>query len=144
MLRQFFPPEPTSGAGVGFGTKGDKEAADAINLRCCEAILTDLIGEFDKGFEISGRGALVINLQTGANNPHFYALAEAEADYDTALAAGQAVADTFKKVVEAINSHNPNQAALILLIDNSRLQLLPVDRDFPATGIKELMEAAAA
>jgi hypothetical protein len=144
LLRAFFPEEPTSGAGVGFGTKGDKEAADAINLRCCEAILTDLIGEFDKGLSENGRGVLVINLQTGAKNPHFYALADAEADYDQAFASGDIFQAKLKEVVSTINSHNPNQAALFLLIDNSRFQLLPVGRDYPATGIKHLMEEAQA
>jgi hypothetical protein len=142
MLRLFFPPEPTVGAGVGFGTAGDKEAADAINVRCCEAILTDLIGEFDKGFDGNGRGALVINLQAAAKDPHFYALLDAEIDYDRALASGCPMVGLLKEVVEAMGSHNPNQAALFLLIDNSRFQLLPVPRDFPATGIEELMKAA--
>lgn len=143
MLRAFFPPPPTSGPGVGFSTKGDKEAADAINLRVCEAIITDLIGEFDKGFATHGRGALVINLQTGAKNPHFYSLGDAELDHDAARSAGDAsTAGALADLVDQLFSHNPHKAALFLLIDNSRFQLLPIDREYPAAALQQMLKEA--
>jgi hypothetical protein len=141
LLRLFFPPAPTSGAGVGFSTKGDAEAADELNLRACEAILVDLIGEFDKCFEEEGRGILIINLQIKDRQTHYYSLQDAERDYAAAYDNNEecaAIAD----MVQAIRDFNPARAALLAIVDYTKLQVFPVDREFPAKEI-ERMQAAA-
>ena len=54
------------------------------------------------------------------------------------------IAKSIREVIESIDSHNTEKAALIMLVDNSRLSVFPLDRDNPAQGIKAMMEEFSA
>ena len=124
------------------GSKGDREAAIGINTRACEAILGDMIGNFDKGFAAYGPGVLNIRLSNDTSKTSEYVtLQEIEADAQLARKYGDDdIAASMEDVAKTIDGFNTNKAALLLLVDNSGFRLLPVDRDNPAGVLKAIME----
>ena len=137
LVSKMFPELRTSG-----GSKGDKEAAIGINTRACEAILGDMIGNYDKGFNAYGPGVLNIRLSKDATKTSEYiTLSEISADAELATKHGDTeIAESMGDVASIVEGFNPNKAALLLLVDNSGFRLLPVDRDNPASTIAAVME----
>ena len=124
------------------GSKGDKEAAIGINTRACEAILGDMIGNFDKGYAAHGPGVLNIRLSNDSSKTSEYiTLQEIETDAQLARKWGDDnIASSMDDVAKKVDGFNVNKAALLLLVDNSGFRLLPLDRDNPAGTITALME----
>ena len=124
------------------GSKGDREAAIGINTRACEAILGDLIGNYDKGFAAYGPGVLNVRLSNdNSKTSEYIGLDEIRADAELARKWGDDdIADSMDDVIKEVDGFNPNKAALLLLVDNSGFRLLPLDREDPAGTITSIME----
>ena len=137
LLTKMFPELRTTE-----GSKGDKEAAIGINTRACEAILGDMIGNYDKGFAAFGPGVLNVRLSKDTSKTSEYiTLSEIIADADLATQHGDTdIASAMTDVAKTVESFNPNKAGLVLLVDNSGFRLLPVDRDNPASTLVSMME----
>lgn len=137
LVAKMFPELRTSG-----GSKGDKEAAIGINTRACEAILGDMIGNYDKGLAAFGPGVLNVRLSKDQSKTSEYiTLSEITADADLASKHGDTdISQAMHDVAIFCENFNPNKAALLLLVDNSGFRLLPVDRDNPASTIVAVME----
>lgn len=136
LLHRFFPELRQS------GSKGDKEQALSYSALSCEVILADLLRLFDQGLKAHGRGALTLRLQQGQHSSAYVSLADFQADLEQAQRQqADAMADFLSEVVRTIEATNLERAGLLLLIDNSGAQLFPVDRERPAGGLRDLMEA---
>ena len=123
---------------------GDTEAAIALNVRACEAVLADLIDLYDKGLDTFGPGLLAIRLRKGAPDSTYLTSGELEGDLSAAESSGDTqTAGFLRSVVDAIDSHNVNKAALVMLLDNSRGQVLPIARHYPASSIGAMLEEVA-
>ena len=124
------------------GSKADREAAIGINTRACEAILQDMIGNFDKGFAVYGPGVLNVRLSHDQSKTSEYVTAdEINADIELARKHNDTdIAEAMGDVAAIIDGFNFNKAVLLLLVDNSGFRLLPVDRDDPAGIITTIME----
>jgi hypothetical protein len=124
------------------GSKGDREAAIGINTRACEAILQDMIGNFDKGFEEYGPGVLNVRLSNDKSKTSEYVTqSEINADIELARKHGDNdIAEAMGDVAAVVDGFNFNKAVLLLLVDNSGFRLLPVSRDNPAEIITTIME----
>ncbi|MEB3320470.1 MAG: hypothetical protein VKI63_05980 [Cyanobium sp.] len=139
LLLRFFP-EIKEG-----GTSGDTEGSIALNVRACEAILTDLIGLYDDGHQESGPGILVLRLHKEGKHSGYLQLLDIEADLSLARTAGDKDLERFlNEALDAIRRHNPNQAALVALVDNTRAQVIPIARDYPAGSIQAMFEEVTA
>lgn len=122
----------------------DTEGAIALNVRACEAVLSDLIDLYDEGLELHGHGILVLRLHEGAKHSGFLTLDEMRADLKDAQKHGNIGAATFfQEVIDAIEGHNHSAAALVALVDNSRSQVIPIDREYPARAIQAMLKEAA-
>jgi hypothetical protein len=137
LIKKFFPELDKAK-----GSLGDKEAAIGINTRATEAILQDFIGNYDKGYNQLGPGALAIRLAKDAasNDAEYLTLQDLEEDARLAAKNGDTdLQSTLEAVVSYIIAFNPNKAALLMLVD-SGLRMFPIDRDKPASAITALME----
>lgn len=137
LLEKFFPELKKAS-----GSIGDKEAAIGINTRATEAILQDFIGNYDKGFNQLGPGALAIRLAKDAasNDAEYLTLQDLEEDARLAAKNGDVdLQSSLEAVVSYIIAFNPNKAALLMLVD-SGLRMFPIDRDSPASSITSMME----
>jgi hypothetical protein len=136
MIRRFFQELGQTAPG------GETEAAIEINTRACEAILVDLIQEFDKHHAQQGEGALVLRLAGDEPSAHYVPLEDFCQDLIEAEEAGNSEASPFmREVIRSIKTTNTNEKVLILLIDRSQATLLPVPREYPAGGIRDLQQS---
>lgn len=135
MIRRFFQELGQTAPGA------ETEAAIEINTRACEAILADLIAEFDKHHAEQGEGALVLRLSGQEPSARFAPLEDFCRDLIDAEEADSGHSPFLREVVRTIKTTNTNEKVLILLIDNSQATLLPVPREYPARGIQELQQA---
>ena len=139
LLSRFFPEikEKVS--------KADKEQAIAYNTLACEVVLADLLRLYDKGLAQHGPGALCVRLQHGANESAYLAISDLRADQDQARAAGDTgIESSMKAIIDELERINPEKAGLVLMVDNSSIQLFPIDRDCPARSVQALLEEFAA
>jgi hypothetical protein len=139
LLQRFFPELQQQR-----GSAGDRQAAITYNTLACEAVLADQLRLFDAGHRRLGPGALAVRLQAGQPASTYLPLADLQADRDQARAAGDRATETFlSEVLEAIGRLDPDQVGLVLLIDNSRAQLLPIPRAYPARAIETMLQELA-
>lgn len=139
LLSRFFPEikEKVS--------KADKEQSIAYNTLACEVVLADLLRLYDKGLSQHGVGALCVRLHKGANESAYLAISDLRADQEQARLAGDTGIETsMKAMVDEIERINPEKAGLVLMVDNSSIQLFPIDREFPARSVQALLEEFAA
>lgn len=126
-------------------TKADKEQSIAYNTLACEVVLADLLRLYDKGFLAQGPGTLCVRLHKGAGESSYLALSDLRADQDQARAAGESgIESSMKAMIDEIERINPEKAGLVLMVDNSSIQLFPIDRDYPARSVQALLEEFAA
>jgi hypothetical protein len=139
LLSRFFPEikEKTS--------KADKEQAIAYNTLACEVVLADLLRLYDKGLATHGPGALCVRLHQGAGESAYLSVADLRADQQQARASGDSgIEESMRTMIEEIQRINPEKAGLVLMVDNSSIQLFPIDRDYPARSVEALLEEFAA
>lgn len=136
LLAKFFPEMQQS-----MGSSGDREASIRFNTLACEAILQDQINLFDRGRQRLGPGVLVNRLQKGSTRSDYITQDDLQADRDQASKDGLGgLARTLDAVLEQIESVDVKRFALVLLIDNSSMRLLPIDRAKPSGDIQALIE----
>lgn len=134
LLSKFFPD-------LGIGRHGENEAAVKLNTLAAEAILADMINLYDKGFTNYGLGCLCIRLHNDAKESEFLPLRDLQADLDLAVTSGHAAMETMlSQVIEQIETLNPDQCAVVMLCDNTTVQLFPIDREYPAKTIQAMLE----
>lgn len=138
LLAKFFPEMREDSIGA------DREASIRFNSLACEAILQDQINLFDRGTQQLGKGVLAVRINKDATCSDFVALEDLQADLELATTAGDsAIRETLDAVIKQIDTIDPLRYALILLIDNSGMRLIPVDRKKPAGDIRALLEEFA-
>lgn len=137
LLRKFFPELGRTGTGA------ETEAAIAINTRAGEAIMSDLIGVFDREYREQGPGVLCLNLALEDRSGYYVTLDEFCADLLISDGLGQTdVSSMLKDVISTTRLNNYDEQVLVMLIDNSHASLLPIPREFPAQGLQEAQEEA--
>ncbi len=124
--------------------KANQEASKEINVRICEAIMSDLITKFDSLRSSMGDGALILKLiddkseVESQNYVNKYALeqdlVEANARQDETVV--DFVSDALKKIDKA----NFEDEICLILIDNSGASVALLPREDPAQRITEMME----
>ena len=138
LLTKFFPELQKS-----TGSIGDKDAAIAVNARACEAIIQDLIGEFDKGHRIHGPGILAIRLTRSkkVKPSGFVSLEDLRKDRELAGKCNDTdIAKALDEVITVVKNFNVKKAVALMLQDNSGFRLLPINRESPAKSIVAMME----
>lgn len=139
LLSRFFP-EIKEKSG-----KADKEQSIAYNTLACEVVLADLLRLYDKGLAAQGPGALCVRLHKGAGESAYLPVADLRADQEQARLAGDAgIESSMKSMLDEIERINPAKAGLVLMVDNSSIQLFPIDREYPARSVEALLEEFAA
>lgn len=134
MLTKFFPD-------LGKGRGSENEAAVKLNTMACEAVLADLINLYDKGFVKQGLGCLCLRLHKEADSSDYLSLQDLQDDLDIAtIFNDESMKQVFAEVIDKVESLNPDQCALVLLCDNTTLQLFPIDRNYPAKTIQSMLE----
>lgn len=122
-------------------TKADTEEQIALNTRACEVILHDHIKEFDRFYADKGPGVLCINLANKGSQAYYLTDDDIRSDLKASKGIGQEdIHDMLQAVLQQVESANFSQIVLVMLIDNSRTTLLPIPREYPASGIQELQE----
>ena len=126
--------------------KKNKEASKELNVRVCEAIISDLIGKFDSLFSYMGEGALIVKLATRhgketiqtQNYINRYSL---ERDLAEAKKAGDATVEEFmKEVLAKVQKCKFDDEIWILLLDNSGGSAAILPRDNPAKRIQTMID----
>jgi hypothetical protein len=139
LLSRFFPEIREK------ATKADKEQAIAYNTLACEVVLADLLRLFDNGFRKYGNGALCVRLHKGASESSYLALSDLKEDQQRAQDDGDTGLESFfTSVIDQIDRINPEKAGLVMLVDNSSVQLFPINREYPARSVQALLEEYAA
>lgn len=134
LLAKFFPD-------LGIGRHAENEAAIKLNTLAAEAILADMINLYDKGFANYGLGCLCIRLHKDAKDSEFLPLRDLQADLDLAHTFNDYPLQTMlTEVIEQVETLNPDQCAIVMLCDNSTVQLFPIDREYPAKTIQAMLE----
>jgi len=104
-----------------------------------------LLRLFDNGFRKYGNGALCVRLHKGASESSYLALSDLKEDQQRAQDDGDTGLESFfTSVIEQIDRINPEKAGLVMLVDNSSVQLFPIDREYPARSVQALLEEYAA
>lgn len=139
LLSRFFPEikEKTN--------KSDKEQSIAYNTLACEVVLADLLRLYDKGLAKHGPGALCVRLHKGSGESSYLPVSDLRADQEQAHQAGDSgIESSMKAMIDEIERINPEKAGLVLMVDNSSIQLFPIDREYPARSVQALLEEFAA
>jgi hypothetical protein len=125
------------------GSAADQRAALTYNTLACEVVLADQLRLFDAGRQRHGAGALAVRLQAGGHASGYVPVDDLQADREQARKDGDRATEAFlDEVLDAIGRLDPGTHGLVLLIDNSRAQLLPVPREHPASAIAAMLEDA--
>ena len=123
----------------------NKDASKELNVRICEAIISDLIGKFDSLFSYMGEGALIVKLASLHGKPQIQTqnfinrfsleqdLKEAEKTGDTT------VIEFLKDVLDKVTKCQFDEEICILLLDNSGGSAAVIPRDNPAKRIQTMM-----
>lgn len=139
LLSRFFPEIKEK------SNKSDKEQSIAYNTLACEVVLADLLRLYDKGLAVHGPGALCVRLHQGAGESAYLSVEDLRADQQQARAAGDTgIEASMRSMIEEIQRINPKKAGLVLMVDNSSIQLFPIDREYPARSVEALLEEFAA
>ncbi len=139
LLNKFFPTTKE------VSTSADKEAANKFNARACEAILCDMVNMFDKGHHEYGPGVLCLRIHKGSKDSEYLSLEDLSYDLEVAQSHGDTeIANSINDVLSAVKDINAEKCALLMLVDNSRMQVLPVDRKKPGKSIESMLKELAA
>ena len=123
----------------------NKDASKELNVRICEAIISDLIGKFDSLMSYMGEGALIVKLASRHGKPQIQTqnfinrfsleqdLKEAEKTGDTT------VIEFLKDVLDKVKKCQFDEEICILLLDNSGGSAAVIPRDNPAKRIQTMM-----
>lgn len=134
LLARFFPD-------LGIGFHGENEAAVKLNTLACEAVLADMIQLYDKGFMAHGLGCLCIRIHKAAKSSEYLPLRDLQEDLDLAIASNHdSMESMLTEVIEKVETLNPDQCAVVMLCDNTTVQLFPIDREYPAKSIQAMLE----
>lgn len=134
LLANFFPD-------ISSGRSSENEAAAKLSTLACEAVLVDMIRLYDKGFVDLGLGCLCVRLHKGAKDSEYLPLQDLQQDLDLAITFNDAnLQSMLKEAIEKIEELNPDKCALVMLCDNTSVQLFPIDREFPAKSIQSMLE----
>tara|TARA_X000000368_G_C23043888_1_gene718240 strand:- start:677 stop:1132 length:456 start_codon:yes stop_codon:yes gene_type:complete len=127
-------------------SSSNKEASKELNVRICEAIISDLIGKFDSLMSYMGEGALIVKLASRHGKPNVEKqnyinkfsleqdLKEAQKEGDTT------VIEFLKDVLAKVNKCKFDEEICILLLDNSGGSAAIIPRDHPAKRIQAMMD----
>tara|TARA_R100000988_G_C3946318_1_gene138796 strand:- start:146 stop:592 length:447 start_codon:yes stop_codon:yes gene_type:complete len=121
----------------------NKEASKELNVRICEAIISDLISKHDKLYAIMGEGALIVNLKNPKedNINNYVTVDSLERDLVDAMNSKDTVVEEFiQDALRTIKDSNANQHIVILFLDNSGGSVSRIMRDMPAKKIQEMMD----
>ncbi len=121
----------------------NKEASKELNVRICEAIISDLISKHDKLYALMGEGALIVNLKNPKeDNINNYATVDSlERDLVDAMNSKDTVVEEFiQDALRTIRGANANQDIVILFLDNSGGSVSRIMRHMPAKKIQEMMD----
>lgn len=124
----------------------NKEASKELNVRVCEAIISDLIGKFDSLFSYMGEGALIVKLATHhgketIQTQNYINRFSLERDLAEAKKAGDATVEEFMKdVLAKVKKCRFDEEICILLLDNSGGSAAILPRDHPAKRIQTMMD----
>ena len=139
LLSKFFPELKKP------GSQGDKEASLRFNTLTCEAILADQLRFFDLGYNANGPGILCVRLRDGAQCSEYLPIEDLRTDHGEARRAGHAAVEQFlADAISQVGSTDFDKCGLVLLIDNSSMQIFPIDREYPARSIQAMLEEFAA
>jgi hypothetical protein len=123
----------------------NKDASKELNVRICEAIISDLIRKFDSLMSYMGEGALIVKLASRHGKPQIQTqnfinrfsleqdLKEAEKTGDTT------VIEFLKDVLDKVKKCQFDEEICILLLDNSGGSAAVIPRDNPAKRIQTMM-----
>tara|TARA_R100000742_G_C4272326_1_gene91482 strand:- start:962 stop:1417 length:456 start_codon:yes stop_codon:yes gene_type:complete len=126
--------------------KANKTASKELNVRVCEAIISDLIGKFDSLFSYMGEGALIVKLASrhGKENiqtQNYINRFSLERDLAEAKKAGDSTVEEFlKDVLDKVKKCRFDDEICILLLDNSGGSAAVIPRDHPAKRIQAMMD----
>ena len=124
----------------------NKEASKELNVRVCEAIISDLIGKFDSLFSYMGEGALIVKLATHhgketIQTQNYINRFSLERDLAEAKKAGDATVEEFMKdVLAKVKKCRFDDEICILLLDNSGGSAAMLPRDNPAKRIQTMID----
>tara|TARA_B100000902_G_C27035671_1_gene776727 strand:+ start:40 stop:495 length:456 start_codon:yes stop_codon:yes gene_type:complete len=124
----------------------NKEASKELNVRVCEAIISDLIGKFDSLFSYMGEGALIVKLATRQGKEtiqtqNYINRFSLERDLAEAKKAGDATVEEFlKDVLAKVKKCKFDDEICILLLDNSGGSAAILPRDNPAKRIQTMID----
>ncbi len=120
----------------------NKEASKELNVRICEAIMSDMIRHFDNIRSYLGDGAIILNLlsehvQDRSNYVSKFMmeqdLKDAEENKDST------VIDFCKDALKIFNETDFEKEICFILLDNSGGSILKLPRDQPAKRIQSMM-----
>lgn len=135
LLARFFPEIKTK------SSRAEREQAIAYNTLACEVVLADLLRLFDRGHSKQGDGVLCLRLHKGAGESTYLTAADLQHDRDMAAAQGDSDLEySLQSVLTALTTCDPAEVGLVLLVDNSSFQLLPISRQYPASTIETLLQ----
>ena len=126
--------------------KKNKEASKELNVRVCEAIISDLIGKFDSLFSYMGEGALIVKLATRhgketIQTQNYINRFSLERDLAEAKKAGDTTVEEFMKdVLAKVKKCKFDEEICILLLDNSGGSAAIIPREYPAKRIQAMMD----
>tara|TARA_B100001029_G_C14953859_1_gene390421 strand:+ start:219 stop:674 length:456 start_codon:yes stop_codon:yes gene_type:complete len=124
----------------------NKEASKELNVRICEAIISDLIRKHDSLMSYMGEGALIIRLATRHGKPNVEMqnfinrfsleqdLKEAKKNDDTT------VVEFMNDVLSKVKKCKFDEEICILLLDNSGGSAAIIPRDNPTQRIQAMMD----
>ena len=124
----------------------NKEASKELNVRVCEAIIADLIRQFDTLFSYLGDGALIVKLATRHNKEiiqkeNFINKFSLERDIKEAQKSNDEPVITFlKDCLNKVDNADFAEEICIIFIDNTGGSVAVLPRDNPARRIQDMMD----
>tara|TARA_X000001036_G_scaffold163327_1_gene155006 strand:- start:3832 stop:4287 length:456 start_codon:yes stop_codon:yes gene_type:complete len=124
----------------------NKEASKELNVRICEAIISDLINKYDSLYSYMGEGALIVRLgsrhgKDNIDNNNYINRFTLEKDLrDARENKDETVAEFFTDVINKVKATDVNEEICIVLVDNSGGSACVIPRDNPAKRISAMMD----
>ncbi len=121
----------------------NKEASKELNIRICEAIMSDMIRHFDSIHSYLGDGAIVLNLlaehiKERSNYVNVYMmeqdLKEAEENNDST------VVEFCKDALRTFSENDYDKNICFIFLDKSGGSVLTLPRDNPAKRVQEMID----
>ena len=133
LLTSFFPELQK------FTDRGDREKVVKLSAATVGAILADHIFQFDKGFKQYGKGVLLLQLHNKRADYLPIQLLEEDLE-DSRIMGHTEVGDMYQKVVDKVESFNFNNGVLIVITDDTSMELFVLDRENPAASVQAMLE----